>query len=357
MLREKRDFDYSYLIEATKQVAKAKRELDETVSTPIIKPLAIISTVLPGTCDRYIKPVLGQITTLALVYNPSFIAMGDTMRDFLNPEFVLLGSDDDQACSEVQDFYRSILPESQHQVMSIPSAEMTKVGYNTAISQKIALANTLMEICHKIPGADVDQVTSALQCAYRRITGPSYMRGGMGDGGGCHPRDNIALGWLAEELELSYDPFTASMRGREEQAKWLARLLSENVKRLRIPSLIAGFAYKPGTNLTTGSPALLVSHFVATESASLCIFVDPHVHSGTNWDCRKFGPVACLIGCEHGDVHDKLKLAEGSVLIDPFRKAKQENFPGVELLLVGIGSRNPRNIEVHHSDGLAMADR
>ena len=97
------------------------------------------------------------------------------------------------------------------------NAEAIKVAYNTYISMKIAYANTWMEICHKIPGTDVDQVTGALELATTRIMSPKYLTGGMGDGGGCHPRDNIALSWLARELDLSYDFFEHLMIARERQ--------------------------------------------------------------------------------------------------------------------------------------------
>jgi UDPglucose 6-dehydrogenase len=58
---------------------------------------------------------------------------------------------------------------------------------------KIVFANTLMEICDSLPGCNVDQVTDALKLADKRLISPAYLSGGMGDGGGCHPRDNIAM--------------------------------------------------------------------------------------------------------------------------------------------------------------------
>ena len=64
-------------------------------------------------------------------------------------------------------------------------------------------------------------------CLWRtkRLLSPAYLRGGMGDGGGCHPRDNIALSWLAREVDLSYDLFEALMVCRERQTEWLAELI------------------------------------------------------------------------------------------------------------------------------------
>jgi UDP-glucose 6-dehydrogenase len=176
---ERADFNYRYLCEAIEN-------LSNVVSTGT--PVAIISTVLPGTMRKYIRPLMSS--PMRLCYNPFFIAMGTTMRDFINPEFVLLGVDDEWAASVVERFYSETLPHAKVCRMSVESAELTKVAYNTYISSKLAIANTLMEICHKIPGANVDEVLSALKLATRRITGPAYMNGGMGDGG-CVPSDEL----------------------------------------------------------------------------------------------------------------------------------------------------------------------
>ena len=89
---------------------------------------------------------------------------------------------------------------------------------------KNSRANTMMEICQKTE-ADVDDVTAAISMATDRIISPRYLRGGMGDAGGCHPRDNIAMSWLAEELGLSCNPFEDMMRAREKQTRWLATLI------------------------------------------------------------------------------------------------------------------------------------
>src|SRR6266498_4064011 len=91
----------------------------------------------------------------------------------------------------------------------------------TATSLKIVLANTLMELCDRIPGADVDAVTESLAQATDRIVSPKYLTAGMGDGGACHPRDGIAMSWLAQHLDLSVDLFGyTSWARRRRPAGW-----------------------------------------------------------------------------------------------------------------------------------------
>ena len=232
------DFDYSHLCAALESVDSAEC------------PVVVISTVLPET--------LASLGATHVLYNPFFIAMGTTIPDFCNPEFVLIGTDNVHP-GPLRDFYTTIHT-APHFVTTIKTAELTKVAYNTFIGLKIAFANTMMEICEKT-GADVDDLVDALSLATTRIISPAYMRGGMGDGGGCHPRDNIALSWLARELDLSYDLFESLMVCRERQTEWLADLIydEQNMTAEFRPVEIKGKAYKPETNLTVGSPALLLA--------------------------------------------------------------------------------------------------
>lgn len=249
------DFNYEYLCEALKSVDGAQC------------PVVVISTVLPGT--------LASLGATHVLYNPFFIAMGTTIPDFLNPEFVLVGTDAAHP-GPLKDFYKTIHDKPVF-VTTIKTAELTKVAYNTFIGLKIAFANTMMEICEKT-GADVDDLVDALSLATDRIISPAYLRGGMGDGGGCHPRDNIALSWLAQELGLSYDLFEALMICREKQTEWLLdyTLDVQNESAAYRPLEIKGKAYKPGTNLTVGSPALLMASML-DERGVIYEHTDPNV--------------------------------------------------------------------------------
>jgi UDP-glucose 6-dehydrogenase len=162
---ERADFGYGYLWEAVMSVAGAEL-------------VVVISTVLPGTLERVIPFVPPE----RLLYNPFFIAMGTTIPDFRNPEFVLVGTDGAHP-GPLREFYATIHDRPVF-VTTIKTAELTKVAYNTFIGLKIAFANTMMELCEKT-GADVDDLVDALSLADRRIMSPAYLRGGMGDGGGC----------------------------------------------------------------------------------------------------------------------------------------------------------------------------
>lgn len=316
---EKRvDFDYSYLISG---MQKLSEEIENQGKDKVV---IIISTVLPGTIRQKIKPLLGNHTKIC--YNPFFIAMGTTMKDFLYPEFILFGVDDINASDTAEKFYRTINNATFFKT-TIENAELIKVSYNTFISTKIAFINTIMEMCHKLPNTNIDDVTNGLMLGNKRLISGAYLRGGMGDGGGCHPRDNIALSWLARKLNISNDFFDQIMKQREEQTNWLAELIIENQIKDK-KTYILGKSFKPETNITTGSPSILLSN-ILKEKGIDAISYDPYV------DNQKplFEKGVYFLGTQH-EVFEQFNFPEGSVVIDPFRMISK-NKKGLKIIRIG----------------------
>ncbi len=297
------DFDYRFLKKGIKELA------DEIKKQKKNKVVIIISTVLPGTISREIKPLLNKYVKLC--YNPFFIAMGTTINDFLKPEIILFGVDDKQAAKKAEKFYKTI-NNSPFFKTSIENAELIKVCYNTFISTKIAFINTIMELCHSLPKTNVDEVTKALSKCKGRIISNKYLSGGMGDGGGCHPRDNIALSWLARKKKLSMDWFEATMLQREKQTKWLANLVKENLPKGK-KVYILGKTFKPETNIVTGSPSVLLGNFLKLKNIKFKYF-DPFLDKKK----PKFKSGLYFIGTKHNQFK-KFNFPKGSVVIDPFR--------------------------------------
>jgi len=323
--QERVDFDYRFLRKAIEDLSHAIGENGED------KIVVVISTVLPGTTRREILPRINP--HVKLCYNPFFIAMGTTIDDFINPEFVLFGVSDEEAARKAAQFYRTLHDKPFYRT-TIENAELIKVAYNTFISMKIVYANTLMEICHKIPGCDVDEVSDALALATERLLSPRYLRGGMGDGGGCHPRDNIALSWLARKINLSYDWFDHLMTCREKQTEWLAALIAEHHRRRGYPHKKVGLygrAFKAGTNLTVGSPATLLANILQERGFEAHLY-DPYVDSGP---CPFDWAGVYFVSTNHPEFADPhWKYPQGSVVIDPFRYLPEQ--PGIEVVRVGV---------------------
>jgi UDPglucose 6-dehydrogenase len=256
-----KDFNYT----AVKQVLSACDKHMRPEQT-----LVLISTVLPGTTRREFAPL---VTNTKLMYNPYLIAMGTVADDMVNPEMIMIGSKNGMSgknCrirSELLESFYNQVCENMPRVEcgTWEEIEAMKIFYNTFISNKIALVNMIQDVAHRLGNMDVDVVTGALSKSTKRIVSPAYMKAGMGDGGACHPRDNIALRWLARELDLGYDMFESIMTARERQAETMAKAILTHGKNIWFSS----DSYKPGTDLVDGSSSLLVQHYVKKHGGRL----------------------------------------------------------------------------------------
>jgi len=299
---EPKDFGYDIVIDCIRE-ANMHMNKDQL--------LVLISTVLPGTVRREFAPL---VTNTRFVYNPYLIAMGTVAWDMVNPEMIMIGTDDGSTtgdAKELVDFYKTIMEnDPRYEIGTWDECECIKVFYNTFISAKIGLVNMIQDVAEKQGHINVDVVTNALAKSDQRIMGPSYMKEGMGDGGACHPRDNIALRYMAQNLGLQYDIFDAIMNAREVQAKNMANYLIKIAEERSLPILLNGIAYKPGVPYTDGSYSLLVGHY-CKEAGYHCIEVDPMASP-------QRGPFTAVALLAHPTLY--CYLSEGSVVVDPWRE-------------------------------------
>ena len=314
-----KDFDYSIVKEVLEEANKymTKDQL-----------LVLISTVLPGTTRR---EFVDLVSNTRFVYNPYLIAMGSVAWDMVNPEMVMIGTEDGTETGDAKqlvDFYKTVMENKPRYVVGTwDECECIKVFYNTFISAKIGLVNMIQDVAERQGNIDVDVVTEALAHSDKRIMGPQYMTAGMGDGGACHPRDNIALRYMAQELGLGYDMFDAIMNAREIQAENLALKLVDLANEYNYPIYIHGKAYKPGVEYCDGSYSLLVGHYCEKHGFAPT-YVDPL--TGDNNEPEE--PCVMLMAHsasttykymqEEGDSNDKLYcvIPMNSVVVDPWRK-------------------------------------
>lgn len=317
---ERCNFNYDWLINCMKELSEIIDQIDEH------KIVTIISTVLPGTLRKYIVPILSK--KIKLCYNPFFIAMGTVVFDFYNPEFILLGHIDNDAAKKLIDFYGTITDVTVFST-TLENAEMIKVSYNTFITTKVVLANNMMEMCHKLPNTNVDEVMKALKMGTRRLLSKAYLNGGMGDGGGCHPRDNIAMSWLNRELGIENDYYDFIMKKREKQTEFLVDIVLNKHKENKLPICVLGTAFKPETNLETGSPAILFIN-ILKDKGIMCENYDPHINTSEKFELEK---KLYFIGCRHS-IFKSYQFPKGSVVVDPNRYIPLQE--GVEVVQVGI---------------------
>ena len=229
--------------------------------------VVMTSTVLPGATRYGLLPVLERESgkqcgrDFGLCYNPEFIALGSVLRDFLNPDFYLLGQFDEKSGDMLEVVHHRV-SESRAPVkrMSLENAELAKIAVNSFVTMKISFANLMAELCEKLPGGDVDVVSDALGMD-RRI-GRKYLTGGLGFGGPCFPRDNMALEFMGRMFGLD----TRLLRANHEYNRGLATRISEKIVTL-LPAgstvAVLGLAYKPHTPVVEESPGVAICRALA----------------------------------------------------------------------------------------------
>jgi UDPglucose 6-dehydrogenase len=289
-----KDFDYtilkSVLIEISKHLTPEQQ-------------VCVICTVMPGTTRRELATIIPNI-----LYTPTVIAQGTVAKDFENPEIVIIGGEPNNPNrARLAQFYRSINGESVHLVEGEwEDAELTKIFYNTFLTYKITLANTIHDMVQKLGYGNSDIVTNGLANCTRKISAPAYMTAGMGVGGPCHPRDIIAMNWFSQSIDLGYDLFGNLSQIREIQAKNLANKLSS----YGLPVVILGRGFKENIAQHDGSYAMLVGHYI--DGVSYHDPLNNLEYSGTE-------PVVYLVSYHHDWLKD-YKFILNSIVIDPWRK-------------------------------------
>ena len=257
-------FSLGYVLPVCESIGQALRAKND------FHLVVLTSTVMPGTTGGPVKEKLEEASgkicgrDFGLCYSPEFIALGSVIRDFLNPDFVLIGESDARSGAILEEIYSRVC-DSRPSVarMNFVNAEITKLAVNTYITTKISFANMLARICERLPGGDVDVVTSALGLDTR--IGAKYLKGAVSYGGPCFPRDNHALAALALEIGAPADLAQATDLFNRTQVEWLAAAIErEGAPGGRIG--ILGLTYKPQTDVVEQAVGLLLADELASRN-------------------------------------------------------------------------------------------
>jgi UDPglucose 6-dehydrogenase len=238
--------------------------------------VCLTSTVMPGTTGGPVRDVLESASgkkmavDFGLCYSPEFIALGSVIRDFLNPDMLLIGESDPRAGDTLTALYSQVC-ENKPAVarMSFVNAEITKLAVNTYVTTKISYANMLARICEQLPGANVDVITSALGNDTR--IGPKYLKGAVSYGGPCFPRDNLAMAQLARQIGVPPDLAQAVDRFNRTQIQWLADQVQQ---RCTGTAGILGLTYKVGTDVVEEAAGFLLAQELAVRGVRVLAY-DP----------------------------------------------------------------------------------
>ena len=240
--------------------------------------VVLSSTVMPGSTGGKLLPALEAYSgktcgvDFGLCYNPEFIALGSVIRDMLRPDMILIGESDERSGTILSELYSAVCESGPRiQRMNYVNAELTKLSVNTFVTTKISYANMLAEVCETLPGADVDVVTSALGCDTR--IGPKYLKGALGYGGPCFPRDNAAFSALARANGVPALLAEATDQTNKGQAPRLAELILSRLPKGGTVGVL-GLSYKPNTEVIEESQGMAVAQLLLKSGARVVVY-DP----------------------------------------------------------------------------------
>jgi UDPglucose 6-dehydrogenase len=316
--------------------------------------VVLTSTVMPGATGGEIKAALERASgkrcgaDFGLCYNPEFIALGTVIRDFYNPDFLLIGECDSHAGDVLTDIYRRTCKNSPSIArMNFVNAEITKLSVNTYITTKISYANMLARLCEHLPEADANVVTDALGLDTR--IGPKYLKGAVSYGGPCFPRDNRAFAALASQVGAFSDLADATDTFNRAQIKYFASV----VKRYHSgdgPLGILGLTYKPGTDVVEEAFGYLLAQELSAQGIAVLVY-DPEASLSAEFKQLPLVKIATsvadcvaraktiLLATPWPEFRDlPIGSWQGRTVIDCWQSLTHlENAPGVNYVRLGYG--------------------
>jgi len=226
--------------------------------------LAMKSTVPVGTGDKVRAALEARgLTNVGYASNPEFLAEGHAVRDFMNPDRVVIGAFDDADGAVVESLYSGI--EAPIVNTDVASAEMIKLAANAFLMTRISFINEIANVCEAV-GADVVEVARGIGLDHR--LGPHFLRAGIGYGGSCFPKDSLALKQLASNSGYHFQLLAAVIEVNELQKRRVISKLEKHLGRLRGKTIaVLGLAFKPNTDDLRDAPSLVIASRLLAEGA------------------------------------------------------------------------------------------
>ena len=293
--------------------------------------VVVTSTVMPGSMDNEIKPTLETSSgkksgiDFGLCYNPEFIALGTVIRNLYNPDFLLIGESDERTGDILSSLYKTFCDNKPKIArMNFINAELTKLCVNTFVTMKISYANNLAQMCSALPGANVDVVTNAL--GFDARIGPKYLKGGLGFGGTCFPRDNHALLYLANKIGVKAFLAETTDNFNKQQLYRIAELIVSKLPENGTVGIL-GVAFKPDTEVVEESQGLLLGKLLITQNIPIIIY-DPVAHERAKKQLTQANFASSSKECIKNS--DVIVIATAW---DEFKKLKPSNFSDNQVIL------------------------
>jgi UDPglucose 6-dehydrogenase len=234
--------------------------------------VVVNKSTVPVGSTRVVERVLGR-DDVAVVSNPEFLREGSAVHDFLHPDRIVIGSDDQSAAVRVASLYIGVT--APIIVTDPPSAETIKYASNAFLAAKISFVNAIAAVCDAV-GADVKDVV--LGMGYDKRIGHEFLRPGPGFGGSCLPKDTRALVHIADSAGYSFDLMRGVITVNEDQFHRVAAKVRDmaggSLEGVKVA--VWGLAFKARTDDTRESPALRIVSLLTDQGAQVQAY-DPAV--------------------------------------------------------------------------------
>lgn len=309
--------------EADLQYVKAAAEsIADLVETPIV--IVNKSTVPVGTGDWVAEVVrrrrAGRPLQFSVVSNPEFLREGSAINDFMNPDRVVLGSEDRSAAERVAALYQPL--RTTIMITDLRTAEMIKYASNAFLATRISFINEIGNMCEEL-GADVREV--ALGMGYDKRIGHAFLDAGLGWGGSCFPKDVKALEHMAVLHGTQPQLLQAVMEINRNQRRRAVLKLRKALSSLDEKTIaILGLSFKPNTDDIRDSAALEVIHLLMNEGASIRAY-DPQAMENAAAALKNI--TLC------GSPYEAAAGADALLLATEWNEFKQLDFQRIKTLL------------------------
>jgi UDPglucose 6-dehydrogenase len=231
------------------------------------RPVLVMKSTVPVGTGEKVRTALDQrgLDHVGYVSNPEFTAEGRAVRDFMEPDRVVLGAFDDEHAERVAGLYAEL--DGPIVRMDVNSAEMVKLASNAFLMTRISFINEIANVC-EATGADVVKVAEGVGLDQR--LGPHFLRAGVGWGGSCFPKDSLALKQLAANSGYHFQLLNAVIEVNELQKRRVIGKLQRHLGKLRGKRIaLLGLAFKAGTDDTREAPSLVLASRLIAEGAEV----------------------------------------------------------------------------------------
>lgn len=308
---EKGEFSNKYIYDAVNNICEKLKNSNNEDFLFIIS-----STVMPGSHDEIVKMIESSTGRklnqgFGVVYIPDLVALGCVIKDFENPDVIIMGESDSKYGDVAEKIYSKILKNNPPIVrMSLVEAEITKVSLNAYITMKISFANFIGNVSEKF-NANPHNITKAL--GYDKRISPYYIKSGLSFGGTCFPRDTWAFIKMSENIGLDAVHIKATQEINENQNT----LLYDKVKKYTKKKIgIYGLSFKPNTYVTTESPGNILYERLLSEGYDV-VFYDKLIISEYTNRLDLFLKDCDILVITH-DVKDLPEIGKNKVIINPW---------------------------------------